>query len=98
MISSYSTSTNAPPMPLNTLDQAPLKKALDPSCLAIFFQQSIVPVYMISAVKTSKHIMKRVTQTIKGMKYSYYITHEHRKSAISNVADSPPTPEPGITA
>lgn len=39
-------------MPLNTFDQAPLKNALDPSSLAIFLQQSIVPLYIISAVKT----------------------------------------------
>lgn len=39
-------------MPLNTFDQAPLKNALDPSSLAIFFQQSIVPLYIISAVET----------------------------------------------
>lgn len=39
-------------MPLNTLDQAPLKKALAPSSFAIFLQQSSVPVYMISAVET----------------------------------------------
>ena len=48
--SSYNTSTKAPPMPLRTLDQAPLKKALPPSSRAIFFQQSMVPVYMMSAV------------------------------------------------
>lgn len=47
--SSYSTSTKAPPMPLSTLDHAPLKKALPPSSRAILRQQSIVPVYMISA-------------------------------------------------
>lgn len=40
-------------MPLNTLDQAPLKKALGPSSFAIFLQQSTVPVYMISAVETN---------------------------------------------
>lgn len=40
-------------MPLNTLDQAPLKKALGPSSLAIFLQQSTVPVYIISAVETN---------------------------------------------
>ncbi|EGV98368.1 hypothetical protein I79_006204 [Cricetulus griseus] len=38
-------------MPLRTLDHAPLKKALLPSSRAIFLQQSIVPVYMISAEK-----------------------------------------------
>lgn len=47
--SSYRTSTKAPPMPLSTLDQAPLKKALVPSSRAIFLQQSRVPVYMMSA-------------------------------------------------
>lgn len=40
-------------MPLNTFDQAPLKNALDPSSLAIFLQQSIVPLYIISAVETN---------------------------------------------
>lgn len=48
--SSYKTSTKAPPMPLSTLDNAPLKKALEPSSRKIFFQQSMVPVYMMSAV------------------------------------------------
>lgn len=51
LISSYSTNTKAPPMPLSTLDQAPLKKALGPSSLRIFAQQSIVPLYMMSAVE-----------------------------------------------
>lgn len=51
LISSYKTSTKAPPMPLRTLDHAPLKKALAPSSRAIFLQQSSVPVYMISAAK-----------------------------------------------
>lgn len=41
-------------MPLNTFDQAPLKNAFEPSSLAIFFQQSIVPLYIISAVETNK--------------------------------------------
>jgi len=41
-------------MPLNTFDQAPLKNALDPSSFAIFFQQSIVPLYIISAVETNE--------------------------------------------
>lgn len=49
--SSYNTSTKAPPIPLSTLDQAPLKNALPPSSRAILRQQSIVPVYMISAGK-----------------------------------------------
>lgn len=49
--SSYNTSTKAPPMPLSTLDQAPLKNALPPSSRAILRQQSIVPLYMISAVE-----------------------------------------------
>lgn len=40
-------------MPLNTLDQAPLKKALGPSSFAIFLQQSTVPEYIISAVETN---------------------------------------------
>ena len=39
-------------MPLNTFDQAPLKKALGPSSFAIFLQQSTVPVYIRSAVET----------------------------------------------
>lgn len=47
--SSYKTSTKAPPMPLSTLDKAPLKKALPPSSRAIFLQQSMVPEYMMSA-------------------------------------------------
>lgn len=47
--SSYKTSTKAPPMPLSTLDQAPLKKALGPSSREIFLQQSMVPLYMMSA-------------------------------------------------
>lgn len=47
--SSYRTRTKAPPMPRSTLDQAPLKKAFEPSSRAIFFQQSMVPVYMMSA-------------------------------------------------
>lgn len=42
-------------MPLNTLDQAPLKNAFPPSSFAIFFQQSIVPLYMISAVENNAH-------------------------------------------
>lgn len=49
--SSYKTSTNAPPMPLRTLDHAPLKKALPPSSLKIFRQQSTVPLYMMSAAR-----------------------------------------------
>lgn len=49
--SSYRTSTNAPPIPLRTLDHAPLKKALPPSSLKIFRQQSIVPLYMMSAAR-----------------------------------------------
>lgn len=53
LISSYNTNTKAPPMPLSTLDQAPLKKALAPSSFAIFLQQSTVPVYIISAVETN---------------------------------------------
>lgn len=53
LISSYNTNTKAPPMPLSTLDQAPLKKALAPSSFAIFLQQSSVPVYIISAVETN---------------------------------------------
>lgn len=40
-------------MPRNTLDHAPLKKALAPSSLAIFLQQSRVPVYMMSAAETN---------------------------------------------
>lgn len=40
-------------MPLSTLDQAPLKKALAPSSFAIFLQQSSVPVYIMSAVETN---------------------------------------------
>lgn len=40
-------------MPRSTLDQAPLKKALAPSSLAIFLQQSKVPVYMMSAVEAN---------------------------------------------
>ncbi|DAA33748.1 TPA: hypothetical protein BOS_493 [Bos taurus] len=36
-------------MPRRTLDQAPLKKALPPSSLRIFRQQSTVPLYMMSA-------------------------------------------------
>lgn len=39
-------------MPLITLDQAPLKKAFDPSSFMILLQQSIVPLYMMSAVET----------------------------------------------
>lgn len=49
--SSYRTSTNAPPIPLRTLDHAPLKKALPPSSLKIFRQQSTVPLYMMSAAR-----------------------------------------------
>lgn len=49
LISSYKTRTKAPPIPLRTLDHAPLKKALPPSSRAIFRQQSMVPEYMMSA-------------------------------------------------
>jgi hypothetical protein len=42
------TRTKEPPIPLNTLDPAPLKKALVPSWAAIFLKQSIVPLYKIS--------------------------------------------------
>lgn len=63
LISSYSTSTKAPPMPLITLDQAPLKKAFPPSSFIIFLQQSIVPLYMMSAAEekaqTVTHRAKR---------------------------------------
>lgn len=38
-------------MPLITLDQAPLKNARPPSSFRIFLQQSIVPLYMMSAVE-----------------------------------------------
>ena len=44
-------------MPLITLDQAPLKKAFDPSSLMIFLQQSIVPVYMMSAVEIETELV-----------------------------------------
>lgn len=43
-------------MPLSTLDQAPLKKALVPSSRAIFLQQSRVPLYMMSADKEQVQI------------------------------------------
>lgn len=43
-------------MPLSTLDQAPLKKALVPSSRAIFRQQSRVPVYMMSANREKMEI------------------------------------------
>lgn len=46
-------------MPLITLDQAPLKKAFDPSSLRIFLQQSIVPLYMMSAVEMETWIVMR---------------------------------------
>lgn len=52
-------------MPLNTFDQAPLKNALDPSSLAIFLQQSIVPLYIISAVETNTEVRRlEVTQQV----------------------------------
>lgn len=56
--SSYRTRTKAPPIPRSTLDQAPLKKAFDPSSRAIFFQQSMVPVYMMSAVNMTEEKKK----------------------------------------
>lgn len=56
--SSYNTSTKAPPMPLSTLDQAPLKKALPPSSRAILRQQSMVPEYMMSAKEGEKKVIK----------------------------------------
>lgn len=59
LISSYNTNTKAPPMPLITLDQAPLKKAFPPSFLRIFLQQLIVPLYMMSAVKTNTRMVMR---------------------------------------
>jgi len=43
--SSYMTKTNEPPAPLIILDNAPLKKALFPSFLAILTKQSSVPLY-----------------------------------------------------
>lgn len=52
LISSYSTKTKAPPIPRSTFDHAPLKNALEPSSRAIFLQQSIVPLYIMSAVGT----------------------------------------------
>lgn len=58
--SSYRTSTKAPPMPLSTLDQAPLKKALAPSSRAIFLQQSRVPVYMMSAKREETLIYRDI--------------------------------------
>lgn len=48
-------------MPLSTLDQAPLKKALEPSSRAIFLQQSRVPLYMMSAKGGDKHSHKCVS-------------------------------------
>lgn len=47
--SSYRTKMKAPPMPLSPSDQASLKKALPPSSCAIFLQQSIAPLYIMSA-------------------------------------------------
>lgn len=58
--SSYRTSTKAPPMPLSTLDQAPLKKALAPSSRTIFLQQSRVPVYMMSATGEEMQIYRDI--------------------------------------
>lgn len=52
-------------MPLSTLDQAPLKKALPPSSRAILRQQSMVPVYMISAKEGKKKEKKKVSYEIK---------------------------------
>uniref|UniRef100_A0A1B0AUD9 Uncharacterized protein n=1 Tax=Glossina palpalis gambiensis TaxID=67801 RepID=A0A1B0AUD9_9MUSC len=49
LISSYNTSTKAPPVPLRTLEKAPLKKAPGPSCLAIVAQQCTVFLYTMSA-------------------------------------------------
>lgn len=46
-------------MPLITLDQAPLKKAFPPSSFIIFLQQSIVPLYMMSAVEEKAQMVTR---------------------------------------
>lgn len=58
-------------MPLNTFDQAPLKNALDPSSLAIFFQQSIVPLYIISAVETDREV--RRLEVIQQVYFNFHI-------------------------
>lgn len=58
-------------MPLSTLDQAPLKKALLPSSRAIFFQQSMVPVYMMSAEgeeTESQMLQPHLNRTVGGKK------------------------------
>lgn len=58
-------------MPLNTFDQAPLKNALVPSSLAIFFQQSIVPLYIISAAETD--IKVRRLEVIQQVCFNFHI-------------------------
>ena len=51
MSSSYPTRTNAQPIDLNTFVQLPLYTPFMPSSLMIFFQQSIVPLQVVSIIR-----------------------------------------------
>jgi len=52
------------PIPLKVLESAPLKKALVPSVLEIFMKQSMVPVYITSALPD--YIMSRLRTVSRG--------------------------------
>lgn len=66
LISSYMTSTMAPPVPRSTLENAPLKKAAPPSVLAMVDQQWMVLLYTISVFLRPDCIIIRLRTVSKG--------------------------------
>lgn len=66
LIVSYNVKTRAPPVPRRMLENAPLKKAPDPSVLVIFIQQSNVFLYIISALVRPDCIIIRLLTVSKG--------------------------------
>lgn len=60
LISSYRTSTKAPPVPRRTFEKAPRKKAFSPSWPYILMKQSMVPLYwrVASPLCSQQHLDK----------------------------------------